>query len=114
MAYRILTDSSGSTWQVWAVLPAPLPRARQAAVASEYRQGWLAFERVDSGAGPGAAHADPTGPSPEKRRLAPIPPEWEDATEAALVDLLVAAKPVTSASPRPRRASPPYPAEPPK
>ena len=102
MAHRIVTDRAGSAWQVWAVRPTPRAQARSAAVAPEYRQGWLAFERLDPVAGAGTATPSAPGHPPEKRRLVPIPPAWEEVPDATLLGLLVTATPVTPAAGRPR------------
>lgn len=105
MAYRIVSDHAGNTWQVWAVRPAPRTGALAAAVAPEYQQGWLAFERTDATSGLQAATPELAGVSArplEKRRLAPIPPSWEEASEATLLGLLAGAAPVTSAASRAR------------
>jgi len=57
MAHREFKDSSGITWLVWSTTPSP-----GAVLAGEMRQGWLTFESDG-----------------ERRRLAPIPRNWEDA-----------------------------------
>lgn len=87
MAHRTFRDSRGRVWEVWEVRPEnrerrlgrerrqaarPGPDRRQQtqlrpAVPNDLRQGWLAF-------------ASPT----ERRRLAPIPPDWASMPDAEL------------------------------
>ncbi len=55
---RDFTDSAGVAWRVWATMPQV-----GAAYEERYRAGWLTFE-------------DATG---NRRRLAPIPPGWQEA-----------------------------------
>lgn len=58
MALRTFTDIEGVEWQVWDVRP---EGANRAVIAnSDLERGWLVFK-------------SPT----EKRRLCPIPPDWE-------------------------------------
>lgn len=61
MPIRNFADSAGVHWQVWSTIPA------MGGVAGAFLQGWLTF---DSG--------------PQRRRLAPIPVDWERATDAQL------------------------------
>ena len=58
---REFTDANGVSWKVWSTTPM-LP-----GVAGGYREGWLTFES-----------------SSARRRLAPIPPGWEDAPPSDL------------------------------
>ena len=58
---RHFEDDAGVHWQVWSTLPAT------EGVAGAFRQGWLTFDSVA-----------------ERRRLAPIPSNWETASEAQL------------------------------
>lgn len=70
MAYREFTDEEGRRWSAWETVPtatAGLPEAMSA--------GWLCFQ-TDT----------------EKRRLAPIPPDWETAPEEELPRFLHAAE----------------------
>jgi hypothetical protein len=90
MSHRVVTDSSGAPWQIWAVRPTRRDGVRT--LATEFQHGWLAFERLG---GPG-----------EKRRLAPIPDAWEDGAERDLLALLAAAVPVTYRSPAPEGSAP--------
>ena len=57
MPLREFVDSQGVRWTVWSTIP-----AWRSTVPAEMQTGWLTFE---SKAG--------------RRRLAPIPPEWERA-----------------------------------
>jgi hypothetical protein len=108
VSYRTFLDSSGRRWEVWLITPAAAERRRvdrrrasaggsaayqgdldrrrtperrrgpfhrTAAVASEYSKGWLCFEAEG-----------------EKRRLAPVPPDWEEAGPDRLATWLQAAK----------------------
>ncbi len=104
MAYREFTDADGTAWTAWDVPPwrvfAPARsyedrrvtrtpgyeperrvtqdrrRARGSAMSE---RGWVCFAR------PG-----------EKRRLAPTPADWEQASESELLDLCRRAAPETS------------------
>ena len=114
MSYRTFLDSTGKRWEVWLVTPAAAERRkadrraaagssqpyeggperrhtperrrsafkRSAAVASEFSSGWLCFE------GEG-----------EKRRLAPVPPGWDQAGPDRLAAWLQAAKLVVKCAP---------------
>ena len=114
MSYRTFLDSNGKRWEVWLITPAAAERRkadrrassgesspyqgdldrrrtperrrgpfrRSAAVASEYSNGWLCFESEG-----------------EKRRLAPVPPGWEEAGPDRLATLLQAAKRVVKCGP---------------
>lgn len=98
MALREFTDSRGSVWQVWNVHPTT--RYSSPVVKGERRQkkaphveperrrgnfsltpgletGWLCFESAT-----------------EKRRLAPMPSDWEDCAEGVLEVYLAAARPI--------------------
>ena len=95
MAQRKIQDASGRSWDVWDTRPTIIDRragrdrrseAREAddrrqlvearvSVGPEYRDGWLAFQ---SGA--------------DWRRLAPIPPQWEQCSDDQLLQYLEAAK----------------------
>ncbi len=89
MPHRNFRDETGRPWDVWEVVPTaverrvakakPRPPAMERRKAQELRvvvpdrlqKGWLAFQ---SGR--------------EKRRLAPIPHEWDEMTATELRDLL--------------------------
>ena len=74
MALREFSDSQGRRWRVWDIRPDQLHGATR---AEDYLQnmihGWLAFEPAGGG---------------EKRRLSPIPPHWDKATDEELEDML--------------------------
>jgi hypothetical protein len=109
MGYRTFTDSQGTEWQAWDIIPrlaerrASDRRLRQLAVARERRAerdrrlssgprptmlghglnaGWLCFE----------------GPA-EKRRLTPIPSDWLGCPQAQLERYLGSAVPASRVSP---------------
>jgi len=89
MAHRTFHDESGREWDVWEVVPTAVERrmskvSKRAAaverrkvqevrvvVPDSLQRGWLAFQ---SGS--------------ERRRLAPIPGNWEAMTAQQLVGLL--------------------------
>lgn len=96
MAHREFRDPTGRRWDVWSVIPERAERRRQTAALpstaerrrqadSEYRvplgeqwtRGWLAFETRG-----------------EKRRLAPIPDGWEQASDAELDAMRERATPI--------------------
>lgn len=100
MAYRVIHDRAGVAWQVWEVHPtlgerrqlrerrlaerATAERRRRTehrpAVATHLTRGWLAFQS-----------------EVERRRRAPIPPDWELLTDDELLDVLDAAEPAGNA-----------------
>jgi hypothetical protein len=114
VSYRTFLDTTGKRWEVWLVTPAAAERRkadrraaaasgeaftggperrrtperrrapfrRSVAVASEFSQGWLCFESEG-----------------EKRRLAPVPPGWEEAGPDRLSTWLQAAKRVVKCGP---------------
>jgi len=73
---REFADSAGVHWQVWSTVPA------MGGVAGSFRQGWLTFTS-----------------SLDRRRLAPIPPNWEMASEAELRRFVERAMPVRPTPP---------------
>ena len=79
MGLREFTDDEGRRWRVWDIRPEQMHAATR---AEDHLQnvinGWLAFEPAGGG---------------EKRRLAPIPPQWESATEPELASMLQRAEP---------------------
>ncbi|HXQ77751.1 MAG TPA: hypothetical protein VN797_06075, partial [Gemmatimonadaceae bacterium] len=107
MSYRTFLDSSGKRWEVWLVTPAAAERRRvdrrvatgtpeviegfvdrrrrsdrrkgtfrrNVVVASEFSDGWLCFESKG-----------------EKRRLAPVPTDWDQAGPDKLSTWLQAAR----------------------
>ncbi len=114
MNYRTFLDSTGKRWEVWLVTPAAAERRkadrragssggeayagnldrrktperrrspfqRSGAVASEFSRGWLCFESEG-----------------EKRRLAPVPPDWHEAGPDRLSTWLQAARRVVKCGP---------------
>ena len=71
MAHRIFTDVRGITWDVWDVVPrsaADAPhREGSVSIAGPLARGWLAFQSGDS-----------------RRRLAPVPAAWDEASDEQL------------------------------
>ena len=67
MALRNFTDSQGNTWRVWNVVPQYATSRDEDQMTPGLQGGWLCF---DSGT--------------EKRRLSPIPEDWENAEMGAL------------------------------
>ena len=117
MNYRTFTDSAGVRWEVWLVLPSAAERReaerrvladrrvedrpqaterrvwtdrrrfstyKRVAVAPVFANGWLCFES-----------------ELEKRRLAPVPDDWEDADADQLRTWCVEAKSVLKCGPQP-------------
>ncbi len=89
---REFKDANGTAWKVWDVYPysGRAPRGSAADPAStfsafptrELSEGWLVFE-CDN----------------EKRRLAPIPPEWETCESCVLEEFCAKAGYVTRMTP---------------
>lgn len=73
--HRHFTDDDGMEWMVRAVLPSEHD-PRQARLLGSFQHGWLAFE-CEAG----------------KRRLSPIPDEWEQLDDAGLRELWMRAEP---------------------
>jgi hypothetical protein len=90
MAHKEFLDSVGRNWNVWSVIPERAERRRHAGDAThvddrrrqkngefrvplgeQWTNGWLAFETKG-----------------EKRRLAPIPNDWETANDEQLDRML--------------------------
>lgn len=98
MGYRTFTDPEGGSWEVWLVYPSAAERRRSdrrvttsntsypgkerrtttrrvnpfhraAAVPAGFEHGWLCFENARG----------------EKRRLAPVPENWETASLTQLL-----------------------------
>jgi hypothetical protein len=113
MGYRTFFDSEGVEWQAWDVLPKAVERrigdrrvsredvdfderrraerrqveGRWTPLTSGLRDGWLCFDA-----------------SGDRRRLTPIPPDWEECPPRALEGYCRSAMPARTASrpPRPR------------
>jgi len=62
MALISFDDRQGQGWQVWRVVPASSVLDRSAWMDDQYREGWLCFESLSTG---------------ERRRLAPVPEDWD-------------------------------------
>jgi hypothetical protein len=77
---REFTDGRGTSWRVWDVYPSPRTSASARAdsdsevlhvfPSKDHSEGWLCFESAT-----------------EKRRLAPVPPEWETCDFTVLEQL---------------------------
>lgn len=77
MALRNFTDSAGHTWRVWNVVPHYAVDRDEDQMTPGLQGGWLCFEN-----------------SGEKRRLSPIPDDWENAAGDALEGYCRQAAPV--------------------
>ena len=73
MATRAFTDRDGAAWRVWETIPRD---ARGCLPA--FANGWLTFEHAASG---------------DRRRLAPIPDGWGDASDERLILMCRVAEP---------------------
>lgn len=85
MAFRTFRDPEGREWQAWDVVPVRdgAPGARsQNFLPQEMAEGWLCFEAGD-----------------QKRRLSPLPPDWEQRDDAGIHALCRDALPVTRRRP---------------
>ena len=96
MAYRKIVDSTQQAWDVWEVVPSRVREitgepgsavSRKLVVPAELQAGWLAFQSEK-----------------ERRRIAPVPRDWAELPDDALLDLLVKA-PVIAPQRTPRAAS---------
>jgi hypothetical protein len=67
MALRSFRDSQGNEWRVWNVVPHYTMERDEQAMTPGLQGGWLCFEN-----------------SGEKRRLSPIPQDWEVAESDVL------------------------------
>lgn len=81
MPHRSFPDQHGNEWEVWDTRPDP-----RSQVSPRYRDGWLTFET--------------SGPPRQKRRLSPVPPLWNVASDEELLGMLVRAESVKVLSPR--------------
>jgi hypothetical protein len=112
MAYRTFIDSDGVEWQAWDVLPRAVDRrianrrvsrehvvfadrrradrrqvdGRWTPLTSGLRDGWLCFDHDGN-----------------RRRLTPIPPDWEDCAPTVLERYCRSANPARVSSPSARR-----------
>ena len=91
---REFCDAAGAAWRVFRATPHTLPGKREKVLPEEFRSGWLVFEC-----------------DVERRRLAPIPEDWEELTENELAQLCMQAavvpararrQPADRAEPAPR------------
>jgi len=67
--HREFTDSRGERWDVWAVYPQARGTPHQV-LRGSFRNGWLCLETQT-----------------QKRRLSPIPPDWESMSDVQLEEL---------------------------
>ena len=77
MPQREFTDSKGTRWLVWSTTP-----TQGAVLAGDMQKGWLTFESDG-----------------ERRRLVPIPRDWEDAATDRMELYCRAAQAVTRTTP---------------
>ncbi|HEX4682674.1 MAG TPA: hypothetical protein VH277_08205 [Gemmatimonadaceae bacterium] len=75
MPIREFVDPEGVHWRVWNTFPFSM-----AGVADEMREGWLTFE--------------PMTVVRRRRRLAPIPHDWQQAPDTRLCEYCTSAAPV--------------------
>jgi hypothetical protein len=89
MPLRELTDRSGVVWKVWDITPDQLhPSSRAGDYLQGYLDGWLVFETTDGA---------------EKRRLYPVPADWEEVSDEELERLCERAESVRGGSTPARR-----------
>lgn len=84
---REFSDASGVAWKAFRAIPHSSPSGREKVLPEAFRDGWLVFE----------CHA-------ERRRLAPIPEDWEELGDDELARLCGEAV-VVPARTRGRRAA---------
>ena len=77
MAHREFTDSKGTRWMVWSTTP-----SQGSVLAGDMQKGWLTFES-----------------DAERRRLAPVPRDWEEAGAERMELYCRAAEAVTRTTP---------------
>lgn len=112
MAYRTFIDSDGVEWQAWDVLPKAVDRRITNRRVSRERVGFADRRRADrrqvngrwtpltSGLRDGWLCFDHDG---SRRRLTPIPTDWEDCGPSVLERYCRSANPVRASSPSARR-----------
>ena len=109
MSHRVIIDTKGETWDVWLVLPTSAERRRverrvaanagELSYAGEERRGRVPDRRLNN-AGPRAAIDKEfsngwlcfESHSGEKRRLIPVPENWELLSIPDMLKLCAAAK----------------------
>jgi hypothetical protein len=67
MALRSFVSRDGTEWNVWNVVPTLMHNDRKVSLSIGMAQGWLCFE----------SHG-------VKRRIVPVPPGWENWSDAEL------------------------------
>jgi hypothetical protein len=67
--HRLFEDTQGVTWDVWAVYPEGR-QSQVSALPGTFQSGWLVFESAG-----------------EKRRLSPIPSDWQSVGQGELEQL---------------------------
>ncbi len=77
MALRNFADSSGREWRVWSIEPTYESERDSGRYTPGLQGGWLCFEHQD-----------------QKRRLSPIPENWESAEDGDLEHYCTSAQPV--------------------
>jgi hypothetical protein len=92
--HRFFDDAKGVRWDVWAVYPEGRP-SQLSALPATFQSGWLVFESAD-----------------EKRRLSPIPTDWQTATVEELGRLCARAETAPSRGRTPRGGGPAHDAPP--
>ena len=80
---REFRDLAGNQWIVFSAIPHSAPSKREKILPESYRFGWLVFECER-----------------ERRRLAPVPEQWEALTEHELEQLCTRADVVPVRAPR--------------
>lgn len=83
---REFTDRHGHPWTVWQVTPNGDADLTGEHLPPDLRRGWLCFDGGTEG----------------KRRFAPVPPEWETRSDAALALICRSAVPARSRGDRPQ------------
>jgi hypothetical protein len=78
MAHRTIVDDQEQVWDVFAVSTVA-STSRRVLVQAELQSGWLAFQCGE-----------------QRRRLAPLPPGWDEMSDTALRDLMAKASPIAS------------------
>ena len=73
---RQFRDQAGVEWRVFLTARGSDAVSREYALPEEFREGWLVFESAN-----------------QKRRLAPVPPDWESLPAEALAALCAKASP---------------------